>query len=137
VFRQDYILRLIEQLADAVRRIAGLRKKGDFDAALAEAEGAWAKLLDVPRELVDMVDTPTLAERLREPTNMRIAAQLLTEEARALAGNGDPLHAALRYRKAFELTLEAKAIQPTAEDEAMLLELSRHVHANQLDPRYR
>ena len=137
MFRQDYILRLIEQLADAVRRLAGMRQKGDYDGAIAESEATWARLLDVPHELVGLVDTPTLAERLREPANMRVAAQLLAEEARALAGKGDLVHATLRYKTAFELTLEARAIDPQPDDDNAILELSRYVHANQLDRRYR
>jgi tetratricopeptide (TPR) repeat protein len=137
VFRQDYLLRLIEQFADALRRIAGLRKKGDYDAALGDIESTWNKLLDVPYQLVDVVDTATLAAQLKEPANMRIAAQLLAEEAQALAGKGDPVHASVRYRRALELFLEARAVDPQPDDEAAILELSRHVHANQLDPRYR
>ena len=47
------------------------------------------------------------------------------------------MHATLRYRKALELFLEARAIDPQPADESAILELSRYVHANQLDPRYR
>jgi len=130
-------MRLIEQLGEALRRIAGLRKRGEYDEAVADVEATWGRLIDVPYELIDLVDTPTLAERLREPANMRIAAQLLMEEARAFSGKGNPIHATLRYRKALELFLEARAIDPQPVDESAILELSRYVHANQLDPRYR
>ena len=137
MFRQYYIFRLIEQLGEALRRIAGRRQRGDHDGALADAGDTWGKLLDVPHELVDLVDTPTLAGMLREPARMRIAAQLLAEEARAFAGKGDPLHAAARYRRALELMLEARAAQPEADDDSAILELSHHVPAAQLDARYR
>jgi hypothetical protein len=135
-FRQDYLLRMIEQLAEAVRRIAGLRRAGDFAAARKSAEDEWEKLLGLSHDLVNVVDTPTLASMLREPANMRVAAHLLVEEARALASGGDPIHATLRYRTALELVLEARALEPKTEDDEMILELSRVVHGNQLDARY-
>ena len=127
MFREDYILRIIQQLVDAIARIAGFNRRGEHDKALAEAEQAWGKLLDAPRELIDVVDSATLASMLRDPEKMRIAAQLLHEEGRALAGKGDPLHAALRYRRALELVLEARAIEPSDADDALVAELSRLV----------
>jgi tetratricopeptide (TPR) repeat protein len=137
VFREDYLMRLIHQLADFIAHIAGLNHKGEHDKALAAADQAWGKLLDAPRELIDAVDTPTLAGMLREPAKLRAAARLCYEEGRALAGKGDPLHAGIRYRRAMELILEARAIDPSAEDDGTILELSRLVPTHTLDPRYR
>jgi hypothetical protein len=137
MFREDYIHRLIRQLVDAIARIAGLNRRGEHDRALAESEQAWGKLLDAPRDLIDAVDTPTLAGMLRDPDKMRVAAQLLHEEGRALAGSGDPLHAQLRYRRAMELIFEARAIEPSDADDAMVAELSREVPLATLDERYR
>ena len=137
VFREDYILRIIQQVADFLARIAGHNRKREFDQAVDEASRAWTEILDVPRELVDVVDTPTLAGMLREPDRMRAAAQLLVEEARAVAGRGDPLGAGQRYRRAFELVLEARAIDPRDSDDAALLELSREVPPGMIDTPYR
>jgi tetratricopeptide (TPR) repeat protein len=137
MFRQDYLMRMIHQLADFIAQVAGLNRRGEHDKALAAADQAWGKLLDAPRELIDAVDTPTLAAMLREPAKLRAAAQLCYEEGRALAGKGDPLHAQLRYRRALELMLEARVLDPSGEDAAAILELSRLVPAATLDPRYR
>jgi hypothetical protein len=137
VFRQDYLLRLIEQIAAALARMVGHNRKREYEHAISEASHAWSDVLGVPREVVDVVDTPTLAGMLREPDKMRAAAQLLVEEARAVAGKGDPLGGGTRYRRALELVLEARAIDPTDADDAMVLELSREVPPNMLDARYR
>ena len=137
MFREDYIHRLIRQLVEAIARIAGLNRRGEHDRALAESDQAWGKLLDAPRDLIDAVDTATLAGMLGDPEKMRVAAQLLHEEGRALAGKGDPLHAAVRYRRALELVLEARAIEPSDADDAMVMELSREVPVATLDERYR
>lgn len=138
MFRDDYLMRLIKQFADFIARAAGFNRKGEHEKALQETQRAWAELLhDVPRELVDVVDTPTLASLLREPQRMRAAAQLLVEEGRAIRGKGDPATAAMRTKRAIELYLEARAIAPEPDDETAIFELSREVHGNQLDERYR
>ena len=137
MIRQDYLMRLIQQLAELVRRVAGRVEARNYDDALAESSRAWSDVLGVPREVVDRVDAPTLASLLREPAKQRAAAQLLVAEATAYAGKGDPIHAALCYRRAFELYLEARAQEPTDADDAALLELSRHVPPGEVHPRYR
>jgi hypothetical protein len=43
----------------------------------------------------------------------------------------------MKYRRAFELFLEARAIEPTEADDAAVLELSGMVPASELDARYR
>ena len=135
--REDYIHRLIRQLAEALAKLAGLREQRDYKRALAANADAWEGLLGHQRSLVDVVDTPTLAELLREPYKMRVAAKLLWEEGKTLAASGDPIHATICYRRAVELVLEARAIEPDEEDSAMLFELGRVVQMNQLDRRYR
>jgi hypothetical protein len=47
------------------------------------------------------------------------------------------VHAAVCYRRAWELYLEARLIDPSDDDAAAISELARLVPANQLDPRYR
>ncbi|MGE5183599.1 MAG: hypothetical protein ACM31C_16115 [Acidobacteriota bacterium] len=135
--REDYVMRLIAQLAEAVRRITGRRREGDSAGSLDEARRAWDDVLGVPRELVEVTDTATLAGLLREPMKWRAAAELLAEEARTLAGHGDPVHASVLYRRALELALEARAADPQPGDDATILELSRFVSAHQLAPQYR
>jgi tetratricopeptide (TPR) repeat protein len=137
MFRQDYLLRMIDQLAAFIAHVTGFNNKGEHDKALAAAEQSWGALIDASLELIHAVDAPTLAGMLREPARIRAAAQLFYEEGRALAGKGDPLHAALRYRRAMELVLEARALDPAGHDDATLFELSRLVPTATLDPRYR
>jgi len=148
VFRQDYLMRLVQQLAEAIRRISGLNRSGHHDAALAAADQQWGELLDAPRALIDAVDTPTLAAMLRDPAKLRAAAKLCHEEGRALAGKDCPAHAQRRYRRALELMLELRAAGPARargapegvgehDDDAVILELSRLVPSSLLAPRYR
>jgi hypothetical protein len=137
MLRDDYIIRLIKQLGHFLARIAGKRSAKDYEGAIQECGKAWDELLGHPRELVDVVDSHTLAGMLKEPAKIRVAAQLLVEEGRSFAGKGDPVHAAVCYRRAWELYLEAGVIEPDAGDAAAISELARLVPANQLDARYR
>lgn len=137
MLREDYVMRLIRQIGEFLASIVGRRERGDFVGALVEAGQAWDRNFEVPRELADSVDTPTLASLLRHPDVIRAAADLFWEEARICQGQGDPLTAFARHRRALELYLEARAADPREDDDSAILELSRQVHARHLDPRYR
>jgi hypothetical protein len=144
VYSEDYIIRLIQQLVAFIAHITRLNRNGEHDKALAAVERTWGELFDVPREMLDAVDTPSLVAMLREPAKIRLAAQLFVEEGRALAGKGDPLSAAVRFRRALELFLEARAGDPAGEvaiardsDDATIQELLRIVPRETLAPRYR
>lgn len=111
MFEDDFILRSIRQLAAAIAKIAGLNQRGEHERALADADGAWGELLgELPREMADAVDSRTLAGMLRHPDRIRVASQILEEQARALAGMGDATAAARRARRALELRLEAERL---------------------------
>ena len=130
-------MRLIKQLADFVGRIAGYRQKGELERAQAEVERARDELLGLPAGLIDVLDTPTLVDMLRHPDKLRAAARLFWEEGLILRARRDPLNASARFKRAFELYLEARAIDPTEDDTSAILELSRLLPAGELDERYR
>jgi hypothetical protein len=136
VIRDDYLMRQIKQAAQALARLLGLRKAGEYDKALELTEELYESL-GIPRGLHDVVDSPTLASMLRSPDNMRLAAHLFVEEGHIFKAKGDPLAAFKCYRRAHELILEARAIEPIEDDENMLLELARLAPAHLLDERYR
>ncbi len=137
MIRDDYIFRLIRQLAEALKRIVAANRAQNYAAAIDEAGRAWENVLGHPRELVAAVDTATLASLLGAPEKMRAGAELLVAEGHAHASGGNLAHANRCFRRALELYLEAREIQPIEQDEVTILELSREVHASQLDAKYR
>lgn len=137
MLRDDYLMRLIEQVADFLAQIAGHERKREYEVAIDEAGRAWDELLGLPRGVVEVTDSATLAGLLRDPAKIRAASQLLAAEARVMKGKGDPLGAAVLYRRALELVLEARALDPTDADDARVFELSREVPASTIDARYR
>jgi hypothetical protein len=137
VLRDDYIGRMIRQLGEFLARISGLAAKQDYLGAFDEVGRAWTDLLDVPRELVEVLDGPTLARMLGDPAKMRAGGELLAEEARLHTAKGDLVHAMQCSKRAFELFLEARALDPQATDDAAILELGRVIPPNEIDPRYK
>ena len=91
MIREDYIMRIIRQLAVALARIAGFRHAGKHEEALDEA-GKLYDELGVPREVCDVVDTPTLAALLVHPDKIRALAQVCWEEGRIYQAKGRPAH---------------------------------------------
>lgn len=117
MYEEDYILRTIRQLAQAIARISGLNQRAEHVEALREADRAWGELLgDIPPDMASSVDSHTLAGLLRQPARIRLASQIAREQARALAGQGDAAGAARRARRALELRLEARAAEAAAPD---------------------
>lgn len=137
MFREDYVMRLVRQFAEAIARMLNLRKQGDHLAALDVADSLYEELFTIPREATDQVDTPTLASLLARPDKIRAAAMLFWEEGHLYKAKGDPLTAFARYKRAHELFLEVRALDPQEEDDSAILELSREAPARHLDPRYR
>lgn len=124
--QEDYVIRLIRQFVAAIARIAGFRKRGEYEQARVEIGRAWEDL-GVPHDLVLATDGETLAGLLRDPEKQRVAAQLLGEEAHVVHAKGDPLHAAMLRMRAVELLARARATAPDAGDDELLTELGRHL----------
>lgn len=137
MLREDYIVRLIRELGAFVRRIAGLREEGALQKAMDEAGRGYEDLLGMPPGLSELLDSAGLAELLGQADKIRVAARLSWEEGHLYKAQGDPLAAFGRYRRALELYLEARALDPHEDDDAAILELSRIVPAAELSPRYR
>jgi tetratricopeptide (TPR) repeat protein len=136
MFQNDYLLRIIQQAAEAIARMLGLRDKGDYAAALRQADSAW-DLLGVPRELLEVADSASVAGFLRHPDSIRVAARLCAEEARLHELRGDSLTAFARYRRALELLLEARLLDPGFDDREELRDLAARVPQQHLAERYR
>lgn len=138
MIREDYVMRLIKQLAVAIARMAGLRAKGDHQGALRAAEAGY-DALGVPPDLAAAVDSATLADLLRHPDKIRAMAQLSAAEAESLCAVSDAALGAMRYRRAAELLLELRLRGAPSEpdDDVLLAACFVHVPTALLAPAYR
>jgi len=128
VIREDYLMRLIRQFVDMLARIAGFRRRGEYERAQVEIGRAWEEL-GVPYELIVAADRDVAVSLLREPDRMRLAAALLAEQAHVTHAKGDPLNASVLRRRAIELLATARERAPRDDDQdaAMIAELGRYL----------
>jgi hypothetical protein len=133
---EDYVLRLVRRIAAAIARVAGLNRQEAHVQALAAADQVWSQLLALP-DISDGIDSHILAGVIGDPARIRLAQQLLCEQARAFDGTGDERAAAERYRRALELLLEAHVRAPADGDAAEIAALRVLVPYASLAPRYR
>jgi len=137
IARRDYILRLIEQFAEALARIMGLRKAGNLDEAQKlvneTADGIFGSL----RAMIDQVESSTAAGLLGTCEKIGVYAALTAEEGEIAALKGDARKARARRRRALELYLEASRLGDLdTQSRAGVEALRQSVDVSQLDVRY-
>ena len=108
MFEQDYLLRLVKQLAALVGRVIGLR--GRDEEVVREVDAACGDLLGLPPGALDRLDGATIAGLLRDPELMRQMAELVDEEAAALERLGRAAPAARRRQIAADLRSAAARV---------------------------
>lgn len=106
--QQDYLLRLIQQMAAVIAAMLGLRGGGKVDEALEMAADAERELLGPLLPAATVVDAATAAHLIGEPLKIAAWARLLAERAALLRDAGDPA-ADLVAARAAELAEEARA----------------------------
>jgi hypothetical protein len=91
VIRDDTILRLVQKLAEAIARIAGLRKAGLLDQAAEELRQAFGALGAIDPRLAEEGDAAVLLQLVQEPARREALARLLAErDALRAARRGAP-----------------------------------------------
>jgi hypothetical protein len=110
VFRRDYIQRMVQQLAEALARIAGLRAQKDLDGAEREVAEAYRTLNVDPTFL--SLDARSLIAVVGDPDRLRMLARLLDEEAAVCEARGDA--ASARRKRALAAELSSGARGPSA-----------------------
>ena len=99
MFQRDYILRVIQQVAQAVARAMGLlaqRKPEEAEAQLNTGYGA----LGMDRELLLLLDAATVARQLGDEVKGGAAATLLLCDAEVQHARGDARAGLRRLRAA-------------------------------------
>ncbi|MEZ4222254.1 MAG: hypothetical protein R3B13_15060 [Polyangiaceae bacterium] len=101
MLRQDYIGRLIQQLAEALARIAGLSRRDQRDEIEQELQSAEAALGLFKG--MDRLDARSAAMILGGGDKVVLAAQLIEQRAMLAAEAGDAAREAVLRRRAREL----------------------------------
>ncbi len=128
--RQDYLLRMIEQAFEVLRRILKRRQAGEPNQAVREADGAVDEILGPAAAVAVRLDAPTAAQLIRDPERVTLWARVTAEKAEALRELGDDPAARAAGRRALELALEAWLLE---DDQRRLTPALREVLAEALD----
>ncbi len=107
--KRDYILRIIEQLAEAVARILALRRKGNLAEAIRATEDAAGGIAGMDLRMAGAVDTGTVARHLADPVRMAALARLMHERAGLAGDQGDAAAERSWRQRAVELWRAAGA----------------------------
>jgi hypothetical protein len=134
--RYDFIQRLIQQIAEAIAKVAGLRSEGRTQEALGVVEQTFAAL-GVDPEALRRLDSRSLAMLHGPPQKLRALARLCELQADMLDQLQRQELAADRRRRALELVLEAEAQDPDGADADLLSRLATRVDRATLGERYR
>jgi hypothetical protein len=94
MIRQDYLLRLIEQLKQALARILRQRDEQQHDDALDTLVDAYDELLGHRPEALAMLAPESAAMMLEKGVKLRVYAALLQAEAGVLSARAAPRDAA-------------------------------------------
>jgi hypothetical protein len=107
--QRDYILRLLEQAAAALRRLRELTGAGTTPPVeiVEEARAAQAALFGNTWMLLQQVDVGTATSLVRDPRQLAMWAELLRVEAEASRASGDE-------RRAIHLETRAAGIAAAA-----------------------
>lgn len=139
MMERDYILRMIQQLAQALGRILGLKRAGkleEAEKALREtADGIFGPML----RTLDAIDAQSAASLLGNREKIEAYAALTAEEASIHALKGNARRASAGERRALQLYLEAVILGPETSEEtgAAIAALRGKVDESRLAPRYR
>ena len=106
---RDWILRVVEQLTQALARALALRKQGRREEAVREVAAAAASIAGIDLGMASSVDAATLAGLVREPVRSAALARLMLERAELAREAGDAAGEGAWRRRAVELWLEAGA----------------------------
>jgi hypothetical protein len=102
VFQRDYLMRIVDQIGQAVGRALGLIAKRKTDEAQQQLDTGYAAL-GMDRELLLILDGPTLARQLGDDQRIAAAITLLLCDAELQLARSDRLAAQKLLRAASRL----------------------------------
>jgi hypothetical protein len=124
LFQRDYILRMVEQAAQAIARALGLMQDRKFEEASRELSAGYSAL-GLDRELIGILDAATFARQLGDDDRLAAAVQLLLCDAQLCAERSQHarMKSCLRLARGLfaHLTVPIPALQAELERAAQTL----------------
>jgi hypothetical protein len=140
LIQRDYLERLIEECAEALRRVLRLRQTRELDPALAAVGDATGRLLGPLRPVLERLEASNAVEVAGpfEHDRVRMYAALVGEEGLIRGASGDSMRAYLCARRALELyaAVSLAGARLDGADRGRIAVLMGTVDVDELDPRY-
>lgn len=105
--QRDYLLRMIQQLAQALAAVVSRQREGKLDEALSMIDELRRKLFGSMGEPLARLDPPSVTLVLGALEKARAYAMILAVEADVRQARGETRAAARSRRRALEIHLEA------------------------------
>jgi hypothetical protein len=111
VIKQDYILRLIEQLAQFLARILKLHERGEYDAAMDAIGDALKKLVGLDLRVIEALSLEDLVKLLKPGIDLDVSRAIIVADLLKARGDvrhslGDPDGGTESYVRSLTLFLE-------------------------------
>ncbi len=103
MIRDDYVMRMVRQAAEAIARALELFDKGEIDAAERQADSALGQALGPRRDMYGLVDTPTLISMIGTAELVRAVARASWLAGELHLRRGRPKKARGSFLRAWEL----------------------------------
>jgi hypothetical protein len=100
---RDWVMRLVQQLAQFIARALGLADAHQRDEALAVLREGCAAQLGMEYEVLSMLDAPAAVDLLGDPSRALAFAQVVDAMAEVERRCNEPARAEVRKRHADEL----------------------------------
>ena len=141
MIQRDYIDRLIQECAEALRRMLRLRSEGQHDEALQAFSEAVDRILGPIRPLVERMEPDSAVDFVgpNQLDRLRLYAALLGQEGIVHRARGDSARAFLSCRRALELYAAISQSGGALVDDDLdrIGVLTTLVNVAGLEPRYR
>jgi hypothetical protein len=141
VIQRDYIDRLIQECAEALRRMLRLGREGHHDEALEAFGEAADRVLGPIRPLVERMEPDSAVEFVgpNQLDRLRLYASLLGQEGLVHRARGDSARAFLSCRRALELYAAVALAGGTLDGDDLdrIGVLTTTVNLDSVEPRYR
>ena len=138
MIERDYLMRMMQQLANVLARIMRAREQEKYDEAQDAIDGAYGELFGLNATLLDVMSAESLAQLLGDREKTKSLARLFKEEAELRELQDDPTQATIKYKKSLELYLEAGSAQTKIdlESESIMKHLLDKIDFEQLPEKY-
>lgn len=101
MIREDFLERMIRQIAETIAAAMGLAREGKVEEAIESIEAAYRTYLGMPKDMVDRLDAATVVATFGAQKAIVIAAlldgeaKLDAERAAELAARANAIRAAI------------------------------------------